>query len=200
MKAVLRSFSGFLLIFAISAIAGDEKVATQPADEKAAMDAWMKAGTPGDHHKHLADLEGTFDVTMRVWTAPATTPNVSKGVSVNRLILGGRWLEQRYTSTFMDQPFEGLGYTGYDNVRKEYVGTWMDTMSTGMMLSTGQQGSAPNTYAFKGTMDDAATGKTFPVEETIVVHGPDRHTMEMFVPGPDGKMFKNMEIEYIRRK
>ncbi|HEY0591259.1 MAG TPA: DUF1579 domain-containing protein [Thermoanaerobaculia bacterium] len=200
MKAILRSFSVLLLILAASAWAGDEKSAKQQADEKAAMEAWMKAATPGDAHKKLAELEGTFEATVRMWDKPGAEPNVSKGTSENRLILGGRWLEQRFKSTFMDQPFEGVGYTGYDNIKKQYVGTWMDTMSTGVMLSTGQPGKVANSYVFTGTMDDPMSGKSMPVEEKFVVHGPDRHVMEMYAPGPDGKMYKNMEIEYLRKK
>jgi hypothetical protein len=200
MKKLLRSFSVLLLILAGSAWAGDDKTAKQQADEKAAMEAWMKAATPGDAHKKLADLEGTFEATVRMWDKPGAKPNVSKGTSENRLILGGRWLEQRFTSTFMDQPFEGLGYTGYDNIKKQYVGTWMDSMSTGIMLSTGQPDKAANSYVFAGMMDDPMTGKSMPIEEKFVVHGPDRHVMEMYVPGPDGKMHKNMEIEYLRKK
>jgi hypothetical protein len=41
-------------------------------------------------------------------------------------VLGGRFVEQRYAGNFMGQPFSGLGYTGYDNYRKKYIGSWMD--------------------------------------------------------------------------
>jgi hypothetical protein len=199
MKGAFRLVLVLLLVLTVPAVA-DEKAAKQKAEAEAMMQAWIKAATPGDPHKRLAELAGTFEATVRTWETPGAQPNVSKGISENRLVLGGRWLEQRFTSSFMGQPFEGVGYTGYDNIRKQYVGTWMDTMSTGMMLSTGQQASAPNAYAFKGTMDDPLTGKAMPIEEKFVVHGPDRHVMEMFAPAPDGSMYKNMEIEYVRKK
>ncbi len=200
MRAVLRSILVLLLVVSPSALAGDEKAAQQQANQQAAMEAMLKATSPGEPHKKLADLEGTFDATVRMWYAPGTEPAVSPGVSVNRLVLGGRWLEQRFTSSVMGQPFEGIGYTGYDNIRKQYVGTWMDSMSTGVVLSHGQPGKKANTYEFTGTMDDPMTGKAAPVEEVFVIDGPDRHVMEMFGPGPDGKMFKMMSIEYARKK
>ena len=30
-------------------------------------------------------------------------------------------------------PFNGLGYTGFDNYKQQFVGTWMDSWSTGYM-------------------------------------------------------------------
>jgi hypothetical protein len=47
----------------------------------------------------------------------------------------------------MGMPFEGLGYTGYDNVKKQYFGTWIDSMSTGIMTSS-RHGRLGNTMTF----------------------------------------------------
>ncbi len=49
-------------------------------------------------------------------------------------------------------------------------------------------------------MADPMTGKVMPIEEKIVVVDKDHHMMEMWGPGPDGKMFKSMEIHYTRKK
>jgi hypothetical protein len=98
----------------------------------------------------------------------------------------------------MDMPFNGIGYTGYDNMKKQYVGTWMDNMSTAAMLSTGT-GDA-NVWKFTSTMDDPVTGKATPVKETITVTDKDNHLLEMWSPAPDGSMFKTMEIRYTRMK
>lgn len=200
MRAVFRSMSVLLILFSLSIHAGDEKAAQQQTAEQAAMAAMMKAGTPGGEHGSLAQMAGTFDVTVRMWSAPGTEPNISTGVSHNRMILGGRWLEQRFESTFMGQKFEGVGYTGYDNLKKQYVGIWMDTMTTGMMVSYGQPGTKANTYEFHGTMDDPVTGKSSSTTDTLVVSDADHHASEMFVPAPDGTMFKMMELEYVRKK
>jgi len=32
----------------------------------------------------------------------------------------------------MGQPMEGVGYTGYDRMRKQYTMVWLDNMSTAM--------------------------------------------------------------------
>ena len=177
---------------------------TQPkppsAEEKAMMEAWMKAMTPGAAHKQLDNFVGTWDTKVTSYMAPGAPPMESTGTSENRWILGGRWIEQRFTGSFMGQPFEGIGYTGYDNVKKEYVGTWMDNMGTGVMTSTGSLASDGKTYSFKSVMPDPVSGKNMPVEEKMVVVDKDHHNMEMWNPGPDGKMYKSMEIAYSRKK
>ena len=65
--------------------------------------------------------------------------------------MGGRYLEQRFKGDIMGMPFEGIGYTGYDNVKKQYWGTWMDNMSTGMMTSTGTAPPTGRSWTFNGT-------------------------------------------------
>ena len=170
------------------------------AEEKAMWDAMMKAATPGDMHKKLEPFVGNFDVQVMSWMAPGTDPIKSSGSSVNSWALGGRYVEQRFTGTFMNMPFNGLGYTGYDNVKKNFVGTWMDNMSTAVMMTTGQLDEDGMTFMFSGTMVDPMSGKDTPLQETIIVQDNDHHTLEMWGPAPDGKMFKMMEIHYARKQ
>jgi hypothetical protein len=98
----------------------------------------------------------------------------------------------------MGQPFSGIGYTGYDNIQKRYVSTWMDNMSTGMMSTTGTGDETSMT--FTGTSLDPLTGQSLPLEEKVTTIDADTFTMEMFGPDPSGKMFKMMEIRYERKK
>ena len=170
----------------------------QSDQEKAMMAAWQKAMTPGDAHKKLDGMVGTWNTAVKSWMAPGAPPSESAGVSENRWILGNRYVEQRFKGTFMGMPFEGVGYTGYDNVKKEYFGTWMDNMSTGMMVSTGQGDG--KTFKFKGDMADPMTGKNSVIDEKITVVSDDQHVLEMWGAGPDGKNFKMMEITYTRKK
>ena len=163
------------------------------------MEAMMKAATPGEPHQHLGAFAGSWDTTVTMWPAPGAPPMSSSGTSENRMIMGGRYLEQRFSGSFMGMPFEGLGYTGYDNVKKQYWGTWFDNTTTGMMVSTGTGGDAKS-FTFSGSMADPMTGKDSPVEEKITITDADHHTMEMWGPGPDGKMYKMMTIAYARKK
>jgi len=172
----------------------------QAGPGQAEMEAMMKAATPGDAHKKLGAMAGTFNAEVKMWMQPGAPPAGGAGVAENSWALDGRFLEQHFTGNFMGMPFTGMGFTGYDNIKKKYVGTWMDTMTTSMMISTGTANADGKSYTFTSTMDDPMTGKSSPVKEVVTVVDNDHHTLEMWGAGPDGKMFKTMEIAYTRKK
>jgi len=180
------------------AFADDPKAKAGPS--QAEMEAMMKAATPGDAHKKLNAMAGMFNADVKMWMQPGAPPSGGTGVAENSWALDGRFLQQSFTGNFMGMPFSGVGYTGYDNIKKKYIGTWMDTMTTSMMISTGTANADGKSYTFTSSMDDPMTGKPSPVKETVTVVDDDHHTLEMWSPGPDGKMFKMMEIAYTRKK
>ena len=202
-KGILAGLA-LLVVIAALAIGADEKSkSAKPAagqmDEKAMMEAMAKYSTPGPEHKALEQFVGTWDANVKMWMAPGAPPQESTGTAENKMALGGRFLEQHYEGTFMNQPFTGMGYTGYDLYKKQYIGTWMDSMGTSIMNSTGTA-DASGTMTFTGKMDDPVAKKTQPFKETMKVVDNDHHVFEMWSPGPDGKMFKMMEISYTRKK
>jgi hypothetical protein len=203
-KGILSGLA-LLVVVAALAIGADEKAkSAKPAaggamDQKAMMEAMAKYSTPGPEHKALEQFVGTWDTNAKMWMAPGTPPQETTGTAENKMALGGRYLEQHYEGKFMDQPFTGMGYTGYDIYKKQYVGTWMDTMGTSVMVSTGNADPSGKTMTMTGTMDDPMARKSMPFKEVIKVVDNDHHVFEMWSPGPDGKMFKMMEITYTRK-
>ena len=172
-----------------------------PRDEKAMMEAWQKAMTPGDgqkkldaHGRHLRDQGPHLD------GSPAKPPEDTVGTSVNTWALGDRYVQMKYEGIFMGETFNGIGYIGFDNVSKKYMSTWMDTAGTGMMWSTGTMDAAGKVLTMKATVSDPSTGKPSPVDEKLTITDNDHHTMEMWGKTPAGKMFKMMEIKYTRKK
>jgi hypothetical protein len=186
------------LLFVCVSLAAQEKP-KKPEMDPAAMEAMMKAAMPGPMHKALEPMIGTWDTKVTTWMMPGADPIAGTGTSENKWILGGRYIEQRFKGDFMGMPFEGLGHIGYDNVKKQYFGTWMDNMGTGMMTST-STGSSGNTMTFKAMFADPMTGKDTAMEEKVTFVDADHQLFEMWAPGPDGKMFKSMEIAYTRKK
>jgi hypothetical protein len=203
-KGILAGLA-LLVVVAALAIGADEKAkSAKPAaggamDEKAMMEAMAKYSTPGAEHKALEQFVGTWDTNVKMWHAPGTPPMESTGTAENKMALGGRFLEQHFEGNMMDQPFTGMGYTGYDLYKKEYVGTWMDSMGTGIMRSTGKADPSGKTMTMTGTMDDPVQKKSMPFKEVVKVVDNDHHVFEMWSPGPDGKMFRMMEITYTRK-
>ncbi len=170
------------------------------AEEKAAMEAWQKFATPSEGHQKLAGMVGTWDAEVTSWMNPAAPPTKSKATSVNRMVMGGRWVESKFTGDMMGMPFEGLGYDGYDNFKKKYVGTWMDNMSTAVMVTEGTYDAAGKVMTSTSTMDDIMTGKKATMRLVTTIVSADEHVFEMYGPDPTGKEVKNMEIRYKRRK
>ena len=185
------------LAAALPAGAQDKKKA---ADEKAAMEAWQKAMTPGDGQKKLEPLIGTFEAKVRMWMDPSRPPDDSTGTSVNTWVLGDRFVQTKYEGVFLGEAFNGVGYTGYDNVTKKYEGTWMDTGSTAIMTSVGTIDAAGKVISMKATTSDPATGKVTTADQKITIVDNDHHSIEMWGKAPDGKNFKMMEIQYTRKK
>jgi hypothetical protein len=169
-------------------------------DEKAMMEAWQLAAAPGTQHKALAGLEGTWTAKVKTWMSPAAPPSESEGTSENRMALGGRFLEQRYRGSFMGQPFNGVGYTGYDNVKKKYVSTWMDSMGTTIMVTEGTADGGGKIITTTGTVADALTKKTVTIKAVTTLVDADHTTYEMWGPDPAGKVYKTLEIRYVRKK
>ncbi|MGZ6988217.1 MAG: DUF1579 family protein, partial [Thermoanaerobaculia bacterium] len=151
------------------------KAAAKPAapagapSQEEMMKAWMAVATPGEAHKKLEPVVGSFTVATKMWMDPSKPAEESAGTSENKWVLGGRFVEQRVEGTAMGQPFSGVGYTGYDNYKKKYVGSWMDSMGTMIMNSTGTADPSGKKFTSWSTIDDVMTKKTVKVKSTATI-------------------------------
>ncbi len=168
-------------------------------DTAAMMAAFEKAATPGENHKFLQAFVGTWSVTMKAFMEPGKPPVESTGTSEVKLILGGRYMKEHVVSTFMGKPFEGQGVTGYDNTKKQFVGSWVDSMGTGIMTSTGTVDATGKVFTSTGLESDAMTGKDKTTKMIDKVESDKKRTSEFWAKGPDGKEMKTMELTYTRK-
>ncbi len=175
-----------------------KRTAGKATDQDAMMAAWQKAMAPGAGHARLEQFVGTWDTKMTFVMEPGATPEISQGTSEHRFVLGGRYLEERLEATAMGMRFEGLGYTGYDNARKQYVGTWMDNFSTGIMGVAGV-GKATDRKMESETVGFDPFGKRIRFDTKILVQDHDHHTYEMWAKAPGGRRFRTMTVEYTRK-
>ena len=164
------------------------------------MKAWQAYATPGEGQKRLDAFAGSWNVKMKMWMEPGKPAEETDGTAENKWILGGRYLAQQYDGKMMGQPFNGMGYTGFDNFKKKYQSVWMDSGGTGVMMSTGSFDKTGKVMLFTATMDDPMTGKKTAVKETLTIVDADTHRLEMWMTGADGKMFKTLEGVYTRKK
>lgn len=163
------------------------------------MKAMMAAASPGVNQKMLAKSAGTWSASVSMWMQPGAPPATSTATATNVMIMGGRYLRSTNKGTFMKMPFEGFGITGYDNVKKQFVNSWIDNMGTGIMTMTGTYDEASKSITYTGSMADPMSGKDMPFREVWTFTDDNHQVMEMFYP-MEGKEFKAMEIKYTRQQ
>jgi hypothetical protein len=199
---MFRTFAGVLVLFGVlvaSPARAQEKAMPQMTPEqKAEMEIYMKAGTPGEPHKRLASTAGTYSLQIRSWHEPGGPPMEDTGTATRRMDLDGRVLVEELKASMMGMPFTGRATTGYDNVTGKYWSTWLDSMSTGIMLTEGTC-DAQKVCTFTGTWNDPI--KKGPVKGRMTSRwtSPTTEVFEMYGPGRDGKEMKMMEITYTKK-
>src|SRR5436190_13841302 len=121
----LKTFAVGIMAMALSATTGHaaEKKAkgAGDAETQAMMAKMMQLGSPSAGHAVLKAFEGNWTVVTKGWMKPGDKPMESTGTSQFSWVLGGRYLRQDFKGTWAGQPFEGLGFSGYDNMKAEYV-------------------------------------------------------------------------------
>jgi hypothetical protein len=167
-------------------------------EQKAEMEAYMKAGTPGSQHKKLASTVGTYEIKMKSWQAPGQPPMEETGTATRQMMLDGRVLVEQLSSKMMGNPYNGQAMSGYNNVTGKYWSTWTDSMSTGLVVTEGSCDSK-SICTYSGSWHDPVTKKLIKSRMTSSWPRPNVEVFEMYGPGKDGKEFKMMEITYTKK-
>ena len=197
MKSLSRMLV-FVMLFGMSGAAAvrAEEMSPEMAEKMKKMEALT---SPGEAHKVLEPLAGKWTYTSKFWMSPEGPADESTGTSQDDLIYGGRFLMQVVKGTMAGKPFEGLGFTGYDNIKKEYVSVWLDGIATGLMTSSGQYDAATKSITETGANSCPLTGETNrKVRSVSTLVDNDHKTYTAYAAGPDGKEMKMMEISYTR--
>jgi hypothetical protein len=190
------------MMFAVAAHAEDKaKTAKGEAgmDQQQMMEMMAKAATPGPQHAMLTAMAGEWDQKVSYQMDPAQPMQTAMASATVKAIMGGRYIQEESTGEMMGMPFNGMGITGYDNVTKKFVSTWIDNMGTGIMTSEGTADATGKIITWNGQMSDPMTGKVSKSRMVATLTDDDHHTFEMFGKAPNGKEMKMMTIEYTRK-
>ena len=173
------------------------------------MKQMMEMSKLNENHKLLSSLDGNWDYTIKFWMNPDPNakPQESKGTAVRKSMMDGRFFVMDVTGK-MDMPgpdgkkkemtFKGMGIEGYDNVKKKFVGTWVDNMGTGIMMSEGTYDPATTTFTYTGEYE-AIPGMKQKIREVMKIADKDHMSFEWY-EDRGGKEAKTMEISYTRKK
>ncbi len=177
-------------------------------NEAEMMTQMMALGKPGENHKLLADLAGTWNYKVKFWMAPGMPEHESNGTAVRKSVMDGRYSIMDVAGkmqmpgpdgkmTAMD--FKGMAVDAYDNVKKKFVSSWIDSMGTGIVLAEGTYDPATKMLTYHSEMEMMPGMKT-KVRETIKMTDKDHHLMEWYETQAGGAEAKTMEISYTRQK
>ncbi len=181
-----------------SPVLGRAQAPEMTPEQKAEMEAYAKAGTPGAPHRAMAATVGTYEVKAKNWHEPGKPPTEETATVTRTMALGGRVLVEELKGTMMGMPFTGHGLRGYDNVSGKYWSTWTDSMSTGIMVSEGTC-DAKETCSYTGSWNDPIKKGPVSARMTSRRTSPTTEVFEMYGPGRDGKEMKMMELTYTKK-
>ena len=179
------------LLVASTVHAEDKK---EPSPEEI-QKAYEKFAKPGIHHKNLRRLVGRWKGEVTQYMGPKTS--TSTGTAVFRSIMGGRYLVQNWRGSFEGKAFVGMSIAGYDNAKKKYVSSWIDSMGTGIMNSTGTYDVKKRTLTEIGVSSSPMGDMKFKMVSKYIDN--DNFTLTMYMVSPEGEK-KAMFIKYTRDK
>lgn len=207
MSGRTRIMTGVLALGAVAiwltvpVVSQDNATASSTPDFNEMMAKWAALNAKGPEHAKLAQMVGTWDTETKMWMAPGAPPTVSHGTAEFRLILDGRYLEQTFRGEVFGQPFEGRAVEGYDRIKKKYVSTWIDSMSTGFFISEGTTDATGKVCTYYGKSHDPLTGELDKMMRSVA-REVDANTavFEMYETRAGVGEIKSMEITYKRKR
>lgn len=191
-----------------------EKTST-PAEAKASANAqpsqedmanMMALAQPGENHKVLALLTGTWKYQVKYWMAPGSPPTESNGTSTYKPLMGGRYFQNEANGVFHipgpdgqmhDMDFKGMSIDAYDNVKQKFVSSWIDNMGTGIAILEGTYDPATKTLTYY-TEEEMVPGVKTKARQTIKILDHDHYVLEWY-ENHGGAETKTMEINYTRQ-
>lgn len=151
---------------------------------------------PGPEHQALRRLCGAWTARIRYYPSPGAQPEESNGEFLAKMDLGGYFLCRDVN--YGMQGYQGRAFTGYDPLRKAYVGTWADSTS-------------PVIYMLEGRFDEKgrfceifegpdASGALIRARMTTEILDPNQMIFTMHHLLEDGTEPLMLEIEHSRRR
>jgi hypothetical protein len=156
-----------------------------------------KPDMPGIVHQQLADLAGFWDVSTRYIIGG--TEHEGKATCEAKMILGGRFLQQEYSSRFQGQPFHVLQLWGYDNKRKKSIEIMMDTRGTGLRHNEGTVSEDGKVITNLGESLDPQSGKAYKLRTVTTIVDRDNFVIDWYGTEEGGEEAKTVTLTHKRK-
>jgi hypothetical protein len=189
-----------ILLVACSSDISQEQQEKQSQEEL--MATYMELAQPGEEHKLLASLTGTWNMDIKLWMQPGADPMAFPGTCQNKMILGDRFLLSE------SQGGEGEMYTethvliGFDGRHKKFTQVGFDTWGTYYVTATGPYDEKTRTITMYGEDEDPIIGKTQKYDMIIRFINENKYITEVVFKDfrtPNQEPFKSVEIIYTKK-
>lgn len=148
-------------------------------------------------HDQLKRLVGDWTTEMSSFFPDPDTPKVTKGRASFEMILGGNFVQQKFFGEVEGKKYEGIGISGYDIAKKKFIGTWKDSLNTGIMHTEGTYDVESHTLTEFGEM--SSPRGTMKTKNTTKYIDQNNFVFTMHMITPDGEQ-KLFSINYTRVK
>lgn len=146
---------------------------------------------PSPEHAYLKKMVGDWDCTMKMM-------GMEMKCSHSYEMLGDFWVTGKFKGDFGGMKMEGRDTAGYDPIKKQFVSSWIDSMSPHAMTMTGTYDERTKTMTSVGTGigDD---GKPAKFKDVNTWKNDDEMSFTMSEE-KDGKWEVKFTIDYKRVK
>src|SRR5262249_43491407 len=146
----------------------------------------QKAAAPARDQAWLEQLVGEWDVKFSIYIQPDQPPAESSGTDSVRA-LGAHWVVAETKTTMMGAAYHGILSLGYNAQKKQFGGTWIDSMGGHLWVYQGTLNDAGDTL----TLDTQGPSLQSPDQtaryrEVIQITGEDRRTFTSSIEAGDG--------------
>jgi uncharacterized protein DUF1579 len=129
---------------------------------------------------------------------PVSAADDRDGKSVDTAVLGGRQIHTQFSNRFLSQPFNGIDFMGYDNVRGKYTASWIDDIHRLHDQRRRLRSGDEHLHFVAEMADPMKDGAPVRIRESVRIIDAD-HVMEMF-EARDGHDVCTMQIDHTRAK
>ncbi len=197
----LNILSAVLFIFSGPVWAQDQP---SPEEQETMRMEYRKLADPGPEHELLASLEGSWKQEIRLWMSPGAEPLISAGKTVNRMILGGRFLQCHSEAGEGEMRMESLTIMGHDNRSGEYTLIGLDTWGTYYITASGSLDHGSSVITMSGRNADPIMGFEQVYDIVVRLVNEDKYVIEVIFRNPEmtggADEFKMVEIINTRIK
>lgn len=159
------------------------------------MSEEMPMPQPTAEHNALREQAGTWNCHSTFFMDPSQPPMEVEAKETVEMF-GNFWTKSTYEADMFGMPFKGVATLGYDPNKKEYVSTWIDTMSPTFFQFTGN--FKGDTLEMRGRAFDCNMQTEANYRTTEKHESPNKRIFEMFVEMPDGNEMKMFTHVYTR--